>query len=112
MTFKATIREIDNGLIIELPGSRFFDYSEIHVSTFAKAVALVVAKYAESHPQEPQKEPSKEAMAFSKISGLIGKDYMEFKEIFEKNYPGEDILKALEAAHCQIIEKKVVFVGG
>ena len=58
MTFKATIKEIDNGFPVEHPGSKFFDYSEIHVPTFDKAIELVIAKYAESHPQEAQKAPS------------------------------------------------------
>ena len=50
MTFKASLKEIDNGFLVEVPGSKWLEYSEIHAPTFDMAVALVVTKYAESHP--------------------------------------------------------------
>jgi hypothetical protein len=128
MTFKASLREIDNGFIVDLSGSKLFDYSEIHAPTFDMAITLVIAKYAEEHPsvtlatplrvpeKAPKKplleEPSEGAIKFSRICGLIAKNYSEFLEHFTANFPRQDIQAALEAAHCKVVEKKVVFVGG
>ena len=112
MTFKATIREIENGFLVEHSGSKLFDYSEIHVSTFDHAILLVIAKHAESHPQEAQKGPSRGAIDFCKVCGLIAKDFLGFKEAFQKSFPGEYFLIALELARCQLVDGKVVFVGG
>ena len=128
MTFKASLREIDNGFIAELSGSKLFDYSEIHAPTFDVAIALIITKYAEEHPsvtlatplrvpeKAPKKplleEPSEGAIKFSRICGLIAKDYSEFLGQFTANFSRQDIQAALEAAHCKVVKGMVVFVGG
>jgi hypothetical protein len=128
MTFRATIREIDNGFLVEQPGSKLFDYSETLVQTFDSAIALVIAKYAESHPsvtlatplrvpeKAPKKpllkEPSEGAIKYSRICGLVSKHYNDFLTAFTANFPGQDVQAALEAAHCKVVEGEVVFVGG
>jgi len=120
MTFRATIREIDNGFLVEHPGSKMFEYSEIHVQTFDTAIALLIAKYAEEHPSVtvpvmPTKNPSEAAVKYTKICGLISKPLGDFQEQFFKSFPGEDPGLAVLAAHCKVvegIESKVVFVGG
>ena len=47
MTFKATIREIDNGFLVEHSSSKLFRILMKYVPTFDRAIALVIAKYAE-----------------------------------------------------------------
>ena len=116
MTFRATIREIENGFLVECPGSKLFDYSEIHVQTFDSAITLVIAKYAEGHPRVTSaaalNEPSEGAIKYSRICGLIAKDYSEFLTAFTANFKGEDVQAALKAAYCKVVDGRVVFVGG
>jgi hypothetical protein len=42
----------------------------------------------------------------------VKKSLTEFKLQFETNFPGHDIAKCLEAAHCTIVEDKIAFIGG
>jgi hypothetical protein len=131
MTFKATIREINNGFLVEHSGSKLFDYSETHVPTLDTAIELVIAKYAEGHPRVtpatplkvPEKapkrpllkEPSEAALKYTKICGLIAKPLGDFQEQFFKSFPGENPTLAVIQAKCKVVgdtEKYVVFVGG
>ena len=116
MTFRATIREINNGFLVEHSGSKLFDYSETHVPTFDMAITLLIGKYAEGHPRvtpaAPLNEPSQGAIKYSRICGLIAKDYSEFLTAFTANFKGEDVQAALKAAYCKVVDGRVVFVGG
>jgi len=141
MTFRATIREIENGFLVEHSGSKMFDYSEIHVQTFDTAITLVIAKYAEGHPRVTPatplkiplsivypvtvlekarkkpllKEPSEAAVKYTKICGLISKPLGDFQKQFFESFPGEDSGLAMLVANCKVVgdtEKYVVFVGG
>jgi len=55
---------------------------------------------------------SEGSIKFAKVCGLIAKPLQEFKLHFEVNFPKDDMLKAIEAAHCAVVDNKVVFVGG
>ena len=55
---------------------------------------------------------SEPALKFAKLSGLVKKSYIEFKVAFETNFPGHDMVKVLEAAHCTVVDDKVAFIGG
>ena len=128
MTFKATIREIDNGFIVDLADLSHADYEEVSTPSFEEGIRWIVTKYTQWHPSVPLatplrvpekaskkpllKEPSEGAIKYSKICGLVAKEYSDFLEHFKANFPGQDIQAALEAAHCKVVEKKVVFVGG
>jgi hypothetical protein len=128
MTFKAGLREIDNGFLVEHSGSKLFDYSETHVQTFDTAIELVIAKYTEGHPRvtpatplkvpekAPKKpllkEPSEAAKKYTKLCGIISKPFEDFEEQFKESFPGEDPGLAMLVANCKVIEGKVVFVGG
>jgi hypothetical protein len=70
-------------------------------------------------PKEPVKEEikgiegaSEGSIKFAKVCGLIAKPLPEFKLHFEANFPKDDMLKAIEAAHCAVVDNKVVFTGG
>ena len=52
MTFKATIKEIGNGFLVEL-NPKPFEYEEVYVPTFDRSTAVVTAKYAQWHPSGP-----------------------------------------------------------
>jgi hypothetical protein len=41
-----------------------------------------------------------------------GLSLTEFKNQFEASFPKDDLAKSLEAAHCTIVEGKVVFLEG
>ena len=111
MPFKASLKEIDNGFVVDL-NPKVLEYEEVYAPTFDNAILLVIAKHAESHPQEAQKGPSKGAIDFCKLCGLIAKDFLGFKEVFQKSFSGENFLIAIELARCQLVDGKVVFVGG
>ena len=51
-------------------------------------------------------------MKYARLCGLVKKSLGEFKLQFETNFPGHDIAKVLEAAHCTVVDDKVVFTGG
>ena len=55
---------------------------------------------------------SEGSIKFAKVCGLIAKPLPEFKLHFEANFPKDDMMKAIEAAHCSIVDNKVVFTGG
>jgi hypothetical protein len=55
---------------------------------------------------------SEGSIKFAKVCGLIAKPLPEFKLHFDVNFPKDDMLKAIEAAHCAVVDNKVVFVGG
>jgi hypothetical protein len=55
---------------------------------------------------------SEGSIKFAKVCGLIAKPLPEFKLHFEANFPKDDMLKAIEAAHCAVVDNKVVFIGG
>jgi hypothetical protein len=52
------------------------------------------------------------SVKYTKLSGLIAKSLNEFKLQFEASFPKDDMAKAIEAAHCSIVDNKVVFTGG
>jgi hypothetical protein len=127
MTFKATIREIDNGFLVEL-NLKPFEYDEAYASSFEGAIAAIVGRYEQWHPSVPPatplrvpekarkkpllKEPSEAAVKYTKICGLVSKPLGEFQERFFKSFPGEDPRLAMVEAKCKVLEGKVVFVGG
>ena len=127
MTFKASFREIENGFLVDL-NPKPLEYEEAYAPTFEEAIAAIVASYRQWHPSIPPatplrvpekapkkpllEEPSEGAIRYTKICGLIAKDYSEFLEHFTINFPRQDIQAAMEAAYCKVVEKKVVFVGG
>jgi hypothetical protein len=55
---------------------------------------------------------SEAAEKYAKLCGLVKKPLADFKNQFEASFPGHDIAKVLEAAHCTIVDEKVVFIGG
>jgi hypothetical protein len=55
---------------------------------------------------------SEGSIKFAKVCGLIAKPLQEFKLHFEVNFPKDDMNKAIEAAHCAVVDGKVVFIGG
>jgi hypothetical protein len=77
---------------------------------------------AQTTPQPPKEAVKEEIKAvegasegsikFAKVCGLIAKPLPEFKLHFDVNFPKDDMLKAIEAAHCAVVDNKVVFVGG
>jgi hypothetical protein len=52
------------------------------------------------------------SVKYTKLSGLIAKSLQDFKLQFEASFPKDDMAKAIEAAHCSIVDNKVVFTGG
>jgi hypothetical protein len=52
------------------------------------------------------------SIKYTKLSGLIAKSLQDFKLQFEASFPKDDMAKAIEAAHCTIVDNTVVFVGG
>ena len=126
MTFKASLKEIDNGFLIDL-NPTLVEYTEVHAPTFEGAIALIVASYNQWHssvlPATPLrvpgkaskkpllKEPSEGARKFARICGLIGKPLKDFEPQFESCFPGEDMKGAIEQADCEIFEEKIVFTG-
>jgi len=52
------------------------------------------------------------SIKYTKLSGLIAKSLQDFKLQFEASFPKDDMAKAIEAAHCSIVDNKVVFTGG
>jgi hypothetical protein len=51
------------------------------------------------------------SVKYTKLSGLIAKSLQDFKLQFEASFPKDDMVKALEASHCSIVDGKVVFTG-
>ncbi|MGD0549243.1 MAG: hypothetical protein ABSA81_01690 [Candidatus Bathyarchaeia archaeon] len=126
MTFKATIKEIDNGFIVEVT-PKPFEYHELYLSTLDSCIGLITAKYAESHPsvtlatplkvpekapKKPSlKEPSEAAIRYTKLCGIMLKNYTDFPTQFLASFPGENAQEALAAANCKLVDGQVVFVG-
>jgi hypothetical protein len=52
------------------------------------------------------------SIKYTKLSGLIARSLQDFKLQFEASFPKDDMIKAIEAAHCTIVDNKVVFIGG
>jgi len=52
------------------------------------------------------------SVKYARIAGLIARSLQEFKLQFEASFPKDDMAKAIEAAHCTIVDNKVVFTGG
>jgi hypothetical protein len=52
------------------------------------------------------------SIKYTKLSGLIARSLQEFKLQFEASFPKDDMAKAMDAAHCTVVDNKVVFVGG
>jgi len=138
MTFKGTILEIDNGFLVETTYmGEHSGYSSQYASTFEGGLAAVVARYKEWHPNSQEmklpvitsmKEASKKtqkasteavkeatmeaAVRYTKLCGLVRKDYSEFLIQFNANFPKQDSDEAIGLAHCRISKGIVVFVGG
>jgi hypothetical protein len=51
------------------------------------------------------------SIKYTKLSGLIARSLNDFKLQFEASFPKDDMIKAMEAAHCTVVDNKVVFVG-
>ena len=80
---------------------------------------ITTAATTTTTPKETVKEEikavegaSEGSIKFAKVCGLIAKPLPEFKLHFDVNFPKDDMLKAIEAAHCAVVDNKVVFVGG
>ena len=52
------------------------------------------------------------SVKYARIAGLIAKSLQEFKLQFEASFPKDDMVKAIAAANCTIVDGKVVFIGG
>jgi hypothetical protein len=126
MTFKVSLKEIENGFIVDL-NPKPLEYEELYASTFGGAMELIAASYRQWHSSIPPatplrvpekaskkpllKEPSEGARKFARICGLIGKPLKDFEPQFESCFPGEDMKGAIEQADCEIFEEKIVFTG-
>jgi len=126
MTFKASLKEINNGFLVDL-NPKPLEYEEAYAPTFEEAIAAIVVSYKQWHssvppatplrlpekaPKKPLlKEPSVGAVKYTKICGLVAKPLEDYGKQFKETFTGEDMLLAIAAAKCKVIEGKVVFVG-
>jgi hypothetical protein len=120
MTFQATVREIDNGFLVQttLPGEHY--YHESYDKTLMEALATVLLVHDKwstpatppKAPEEPLKKPSEAAVKYTKVAGLLRKQYVDYLTQFLANFPGENAQEALVAANCKLVDGQVVFVGG
>ncbi|MGD0549628.1 MAG: hypothetical protein ABSA81_03665 [Candidatus Bathyarchaeia archaeon] len=141
MTFKASLRELSNGFLVNLNPKVLeyeeVEYEELYAPTFEEAIAAIVASYKQWYPSASPstpprvpvtivhsvripgkaskkpllKEPSEGAKKFAKICGLIEKPLKDFEPQFETSFPGEDMEGAIEQGGCEIFEGKIVFTG-
>jgi hypothetical protein len=95
------------------PNDSLLAASQIQAPAASQPQALTAA------PKEAVKEEikavegaSEGSIKFAKVCGLIAKPLQEFKLHFEVNLPKDDMNKAIEAAHCAVVDGKVVFLGG
>jgi hypothetical protein len=116
MNFKASLREIDNGFLVKSTplGHETYDKTIVEALT---TILLAYDKWSTpaippKAPEEALKEPSEAAIKYTKLSGLIHREYIEFLTQFVAKFPGEDIQEALVAANCKLVDGKVTFVGG
>jgi len=150
MTFKATIREIDNAFIVNFVDLSHAEYQEVSVPSFEESIEWTVSKYNQWHPHStekpnmitvivPRSTSSKKfpkasqvthlhshqttsnsstetgiepAARYTKLCGLVKKDYDEFLQQFNAKFPGQDSDEVIKLAHCTISKGKLVFVGG
>jgi hypothetical protein len=52
------------------------------------------------------------AEKYAKLCGLVRKPLADFRNQFEASFPGHDIAKVMETAHCTVVDDKVAFIGG
>ena len=90
----------------------------ITASQSQSPVTTVVQPPVTTVPGTPKEElkavdgASLASVKYTKLSGLIAKSLQDFKLQFEASFPKDDMAKAIEAAHCTIVDNKVVFTGG
>ena len=90
----------------------------ITASQSQSPVTTVVQPPVTTVPGTPKEElkavdgASLASVKYTKLSGLIAKSLQDFKLQFEASFPKDDMAKAIEAAHCSIVDNKVVFTGG
>ena len=105
---------------IQGPNDSLLTASQIQAPTTSPITSPVSDSQALTTPsKEAVKEEikavegaSEGSIKFAKVCGLIAKPLQEFKLHFEVNFPKDDMNKAIEAAHCAVVDNKVVFVGG
>jgi hypothetical protein len=91
--------------------------SVISASQSQSPTASVVQPPVTTVPGTPKEElkavdgASLASIKYTKLSGLIAKSLQDFKLQFEASFPKDDMVKALEASHCSIVDGKVVFTG-
>ena len=123
MTFQAIIKEIDNGFLVETFPPGEIPYHETYEKTIIEALATILLRHEKycapttpgTSPETPEKalkKPSEAALRYTKLSGLILKNYTDFLTQFLANFPGEDIQEALTVAKCKLVDGRVAFVGG
>jgi hypothetical protein len=56
MTFKASLRELSNGFLVDL-NPKVLEYEEVYAPTFEEAIAAIVASYKQWHPSGPPADP-------------------------------------------------------
>jgi hypothetical protein len=52
------------------------------------------------------------AEKYAKLCGLVRKPLADFRNQFEASFPGHNIAKVMETAHCTVVDDKVAFIGG
>ena len=108
MTFKASLRELSNGFLVDL-NPKPLEYEEAYAPTFEGAIALIVASLKKWHPSGPPKEPSIGALKYTKLCGIITKPFEEFEKQFKKSFPEENMELAIAAANCKVVDGQVLF---
>jgi len=76
----------------------------------AKSEPIVQPPTAEAPTVEIEVDSN--ILRFVKTAAMCRKNFDEFKILFEKMYRKADLFTAIEGAHCQIIDGKLVFLGG
>jgi len=119
MTFQATVKEIENGFLVQttLPGE--YCFRETYEKTIIEALATILLAHDKlstpatppKAPEEALKKPSEMAVKYTKLSGLILKSYTDFLTQLLANFPGEDVQEALAVAKCKLVDGRVVSVG-
>ena len=136
MPFNAEVKEIENGFIVSL-WPKVGEFSQTYASTFEGGIAALVTSYKKwcpkpipippafsktlqaRHQRPPQTAASsseeagiESAARYTKLCGLVKKELKEFVLQFNSSFPVVDLRKTLEAAHCTVVDGKVVFTGG
>ena len=121
MPFQATVREIDNGFLVETPLPGELHNRETFDASILEALASILLVHSQwsEKPQEvpletplrvPEK-PSEGAVKFTKLCGLIMKPLGDFQER-EKKYVTIPVTPKVRDALKTIVKRSRVLGGG